>query len=96
MQNLTGINPVRVLDDVGVQPVDFRPQERIVEIMLREVPQRVALRTVWVWAGSGAPHRAGGRCRRDEDQGIDCTRSYATWGLRPGSGTSMETGKANS
>jgi len=33
---------MRIVDDVGIQPIDLGPQKRVAEIQLREVPQRVA------------------------------------------------------
>jgi len=37
------IDPVRILDLVGVEPVDLRPQIRVAEIGVGEIPQRIAL-----------------------------------------------------
>src|SRR5205085_7947183 len=41
--DFAGVDPVRILYDVGVAAEDLRPAERILEIELRQVPQRVAL-----------------------------------------------------
>src|SRR5439155_1784783 len=37
------VDPVRILYDVGVAAKDLRPAERILEIEIRQVPERVAL-----------------------------------------------------
>ena len=41
-QHLAGIDPVRILHDVGVEAVDLGPQERVTEIRLCERPERIA------------------------------------------------------
>ena len=41
LQKLAGIDPVRIFDDVGVDPVDLGPQEGIGEIRAGEIPERV-------------------------------------------------------
>src|ERR1700730_17874666 len=41
--DFAGINPMRVLYDIGVAPEDFRPPVRILQVELRQVPERVAL-----------------------------------------------------
>ena len=39
IENLTGIDPVRVFDDSGVETVDLGPEQRIIEIHLGDGPQ---------------------------------------------------------
>jgi hypothetical protein len=41
-EHFAGIDPVRILDDVSIQPIDLRPKERITEVQLRQIPQRIA------------------------------------------------------
>ena len=62
IQNLTGIDPVGILDHVGVEPIDLRPQQRVVEIHLRDGPQR--LTACDGMAGGKLFLGGGGRLRR--------------------------------
>ena len=41
-QDLAGIDPVRILDNVAIEPIDLRPEEGIPEILLRQVPEIIA------------------------------------------------------
>src|SRR5262249_1564601 len=44
VQDLTRIDPMRVFDDGGVEAVDLGPEEWVVEIHLRDRPQRLTAR----------------------------------------------------
>ena len=43
LQHLTRVDPVRILDHAGVQPVDVGPEERIALVLARQIPKRIAL-----------------------------------------------------
>ena len=41
-QHLTRVDPMRILDLVGIEPIDRGPEVRIAKVGAGEVPQRVA------------------------------------------------------
>ncbi len=41
--DFAGIDPVRILHDVGVAAEDLRPAERVLQVGLRQIPECVAL-----------------------------------------------------
>src|SRR6266487_226365 len=61
IQDLTGIDPVRVFDDGGIEAVDLRPQERVVEIHLRDGPEGLTARNGMT--GGDLALKSGGRLR---------------------------------
>ena len=90
LQDLAGIDPVRIFDDVGVEPIDLGPQERIAEIGLA-MSQSVSPRLTVCVAGhrrrgllrgermTGAP-TAMAKCGKSDDadrelRAVDCGRA---------------------
>jgi hypothetical protein len=72
-EDLTGIDPVWILNHVGVEPVDLRPKERIAQILARQVPKGIA-RPDLVRVGSGS---LGHDCAGHDQSGED--GQQATW-----------------
>ena len=62
LEDLAGIDPVRILDLVRVQPVDLRPEVRIAEVGLREIPEGVS-------ALDGVGRRIGADFLRAQERG---------------------------
>ena len=63
LQHLTRIDPVRILDDIGVEPVDLRPEKRVAEISLA-MSQSVSPRLTVCVLGSGARRLLAGKSLR--------------------------------
>src|SRR5438128_1952798 len=77
-EDLTGIDPVRILDLVGVDTIDLRPEVRVAEVVLREIPEGIA---AFDGMGGGvAPRVLRESCRAggDRDEGGGAERPPET------------------
>ena len=93
-QHLARIDPVRIFDHAGVQPVDVGPEERIVAIVAGEIPERVALaHGVGLRAQAPAPtRRAVGRRARGRARPAKSSGTNAASGSPSDGADSMEMG----